>query len=168
MQGQVRIGGWEGGQFSGVMIYSHGNNRNIGSPFGLTTFEIVELTRIALKKDHAWPVSRYIAISLKMLKKHCPGLRAVVSYADSGQGHHGGVYKAAGWIYTGAVSGMPRYFYQGREWQQRALSTSFPKLRFSDPSVRKIAPTKKHRYIWLFDKSLVGSISSVEHPAPIA
>lgn len=163
-QGLVKIGGWEGGQFSGVLVYSHGNNRNIGSPFGLTIFECAELTRIALRRDHAWPVSRYIAISLKMLQKHCPGLRLVVSYADTGQGHHGGVYKASGWIYTGSVSGMPRWFYAGREWQQKALSTSHPEIKFSDSRVRKIPATRKHRYVWIFDKSLLKSIHSEPYP----
>jgi hypothetical protein len=164
LQGYVRIGGWEGDKFSGVLVYSHGNNRNIGSPWGLTVFETAELTRIALRRDHEWPVSRYIAISLRMLQKRCPGLRAVVSYADTGQGHCGGVYKASGWIYTGAVSGMPRYFFQGREWQQKAFSTSHPTVKFSDPRVTKIPPTVKHRYLWLFDKSLTSVVKSIPYP----
>jgi hypothetical protein len=147
-----------------VILFGHGNNRNIGSPWGLTQMECAELTRVALRHDHAWPVSKYLSIALRFLKKHCPGLKGVVSYADTGQGHYGGIYQASGWIYTGEVSGMPYWLFEGKAWPQRALSTSHPEIKFSDPRVKRIAPTKKHRYFWAFDEKLSKRIPRFPYP----
>lgn len=44
-----------------------------------------------------------MAIALKMLRRRCPGLRLVVSYAAGEQGHHGGIYQAGGWTYAGPM-----------------------------------------------------------------
>jgi hypothetical protein len=38
-----------------------------------------------------------------MVQRHCSGLRLIVSFADTAQGHHGGIYQAAGWIYSGGT-----------------------------------------------------------------
>jgi len=36
-----------------------------------------------------------------MLRKHSPGLKIVVSYADLGREHYGTLYQAGNWIYLG-------------------------------------------------------------------
>ena len=97
----VKIGAWERGEFVGAIIYGRGATPEIGKPYGLEQTEICELVRIALK-EHVSPVSRMIAVSLRMLKRWSPGLRMVVSFADTTQGHHGGIYQASGWCYTGS------------------------------------------------------------------
>ena len=97
----MRVGVWEGGQFIGCVLFAWGANRNIGTPYGLRMTEVAELVRVALR-EHAAPVSRIVAIALRMLRKQSPGLRLLVSYADPEQGHHGGVDQAGGWIYAGA------------------------------------------------------------------
>jgi hypothetical protein len=42
-----------------------------------------------------------IAATLRELRAMEPDLLAVVSYADPNAGHHGGVYRAASWMYLG-------------------------------------------------------------------
>jgi len=91
----AKIGVWENGIFIGVLIYGVGATPDLVKPYGLTKEQGCELVRISLR-NHQTPVSRLIAISLRVLKKEFPGLRLVVSFADPEQGHHGGVYQASG------------------------------------------------------------------------
>lgn len=98
----VKIGVWEQGKFVGVVIYGRGSNNRIGRPYGLKQTEICELVRVALT-DRAAPTSKIVAISIKMLKKFCPGVRLIVSYADIDQDHEGIIYQATNWIYEGKV-----------------------------------------------------------------
>lgn len=98
----VKIGVWENSIFIGVILFSRGANNNIGSPYGLGVTEICELTRVALNQ-HVNPVSKILAIAIKMLSKQSPGLKLVVSYADQNQGHHGGIYQACNWVYVGGT-----------------------------------------------------------------
>ena len=100
MNKSARIGVWEGGEFVGVIIYGLGASPSLGSPYGLGIFETCELTRVALRAHHH-PVSRMLAISLRMIRKNFPGLRLIVSFADQRRGHHGGIYQATNWIYAG-------------------------------------------------------------------
>ena len=51
----VYLGVWEGNRFSGAIVFSHGVNKNIGSPYGLHNFSCVELVRVALAPWHALP-----------------------------------------------------------------------------------------------------------------
>lgn len=96
------VGVWEAEAFKGVVTFSRGATPRIGSPFGLTQMEVCELTRVALTQHDA-PVSKIVAIALKMLRRKCPDLRLVISYAAGEHGHHGGIYQAGGWIYEGPM-----------------------------------------------------------------
>src|ERR1035437_9008280 len=98
----IKIGAWENGIFVGCVLFSHGSNRHIGTAYGCTELQCCELVRVALT-THATPVTRIIAIALKMLSKQSPGLRLVISYADCDQNHHGGIYAGGGWTYFGKV-----------------------------------------------------------------
>ena len=69
LQKRVAVGAWERGKFVGVVVFGHGANPQIGSPYGLTINECVELTRIALKPKHSSPVSRIVRLALKFLKE---------------------------------------------------------------------------------------------------
>ena len=84
----TKIGVWENGKYIGVIIYGVGATFSLVSKYGLKPEEGCELVRVALT-CHATPVTRIVAISLKLLKKTFDGIRLVVSFADPEQGHHG-------------------------------------------------------------------------------
>jgi len=44
-----------------------------------------------------------------MVHENAPGLRLIVSFADANEGHHGGIYQAAGWLYSGQSNSTPKY-----------------------------------------------------------
>lgn len=116
------VGVWEDARFIGCVIFGRGSNNNGHKPYDIKMTEFCELTRIALSAHHT-EVSRIVSIALRFLKTKSPGLRLVVSYADPNHGHHGGVYQAGNWVYTGqtgkdfeAVDGS------GRKWHSRQVS----------------------------------------------
>jgi hypothetical protein len=60
---------------------------------------VLELTRLVRREDIKPPLTKLIALCCNELKKK--GHDLLVSFADSTQGHHGGVYRAASWNYSG-------------------------------------------------------------------
>ena len=166
LQKRVALGAWEAGAFIGVVVFGHGANPKIGSPYGLTITEAIELTRIALKDGHAAPVSRIVRLALKFLTASQPGLRLIVSYADQMQGHHGGIYQAGNWVYEGSMKGVPSLRFRGKVWHAKALRTSFPSLSHSDPRVEKVATGDKHKYLMPLDDAMRAQIAPLAKPYP--
>jgi hypothetical protein len=169
----VPFGVWENGIFVGSIMYGLGATGNIGKPFGLVKGEICELVRIALKK-HETPVSRMLAITVKMLHKSSNGLRMIVSFADSGQGHHGGIYQACGWIYLGKTSGNGYFFIRGRIVHSRSIhgkygsgTQSLSWIRKNlDPKATPVQTGAKHKYVWCYDERLKRKITAISLPYP--
>lgn len=164
----VKIGVWENDVFKGVIIFSYGATPDLVKPYGLSMIEGCELTRIALR-DHFTPVSRMISIALKFLKKNSPGLRLVVSFADPNENHHGGIYQATNWIYTGRSQGC--YFYRdkhGKIWHPRNVSEN---LSLSGKCIKpsqceKIWKEGKHRYLMPLDDEMRKRIEPLRKPYP--
>ena len=166
LQKRVALGAWESGQFIGVVVFGHGANPQIGSPYGLTIHQCVERTRIALKAGHITPVSRIVRLALKFMRQSQPGIRLIVSYADQAQGHHGGVYQAGNWIYVGSMKGVPSLRYRGKIWHAKALRTSSPYLKHSDPAVQKVPAGDKHKYLMPLDADMRAQIAPLAEPYP--
>lgn len=166
LQKRVALGAWEDGAYIGCVVFGHGANPQIGSPYGLTIHQCVELTRIALKPGHKSAVSKIAAIALRFLKSSQPGIRLVVSYADQAQGHHGGVYQAGNWLYVGSMKGVPSLRYKGKVWHAKALRTSYPSLKHSDPAVEKIPAGDKHKYLMPLDAEMRAAVAHLAKPYP--
>jgi hypothetical protein len=166
LQKRVAVGAWENNKFIGVVVFGHGANPQIGSPYGLTINECVKLTRIALIKTHITPVSKIVKIALSFIKKSQPGIKLIVSYADQAQGHHGGVYQAGNWTYVGSMKGVPSLFYKGKVWHAKALRTSYPNLKHSNDAVKKIPSGNKHKYLMSLNKETSAKIALLAKPYP--
>ena len=95
----VKIGVWEDGKFISVVLFT-GGKPILDAAYKLTQIECAaELTRRT--GSHASGVFQNLSIYSKFLeKKNNPGLRLIVSFADSNQKelHHGGIYQAGGWV----------------------------------------------------------------------
>jgi hypothetical protein len=156
----IKIGVWEHEKFIGCIIYSRGASPHLLTRYRLTQYEGCELTRVALR-SHEAPVSRMLAISLKMLKRQNPGLRLVVSFADPEEGHAGGIYKATNWIYTGQSNSTIENFVNGR-WTHVRGSYHKVKGRTVPTRVRK----GKHRYLMPLDEETRRLVLSLAKPYP--
>jgi len=167
----VKVGVWENYTYIGCVIYSRGTSKDLGTKYGLKQDQCVELTRVALK-THQAPVSQILAISLKMLKKINPGLKLVVSFAAQSENHHGGIYQATNWIYTGESEANADAIYKGRRVPNRVIGELVKKYRctVNDLEQRKILQDvrklRKHRYLMPLDKQVKKSIMSLRKPYP--
>jgi len=169
----VKLGVWEQEKFVGVVIYSHGANQHVGSPYELSQQEAVELTRVALRK-HETPVSKILAISLRMLKKKCPNLRLVISYADADQNHHGGIYQATGWVYTGLKKTNSRtaFIINGKKTHPRSIACKGVKQSIQevrkhlDKNATEFFSLGKHKYLMPLDAEMRNRVEKLRQPYP--
>lgn len=169
----VRVGVWEDGRFRGAILYGVGANRHLARPFGLEITQACELVRVALAPGRAHPTSKCLAVSLRMLRRQSPGLKIVVSYADTKEGHLGTIYQATNWLYLGA-STQPYLRVKGKIEHPRSLydrygprGQSVPWLRqHVDPRAERVAMPAKLKYVWPFDPALRARLESVSQPYP--
>ena len=159
----VKVGAWEGGRFVGVVLFAYGANGNIGKPYGLQQIECCELVRIALR-DHTTPVSKIMALAIKMLAKQSPGIRLIVSYADTGQGHHGGIYQATNWIYEGYFGGESSVIVNGKLMHRRQAYSLYGTTR--PPGSTNVPASGKHKYLMPLDAAMREQIAPLAKPYP--
>ena len=172
---RVHIGVWEDGNFIGAVIFSLSANQHLGNAFGLTMFQVCELVRVALTK-HKTPVTRILSISIKMIKKTFSGQRLIVSYADTEQGHHGGIYAGSGWVYVGCVElgkkGTPTFWIHGKKMHGRSVYQKGWKQEINwirshiDPHAELIYPLGKHKYLYPLDEEMKLKVQSLSKPYP--
>tara|TARA_A100001201_G_C4085775_1_gene200414 strand:+ start:1236 stop:1946 length:711 start_codon:yes stop_codon:yes gene_type:complete len=96
--------------------------------------------------------------------KQLPKPKVIVSYADSSQNHHGYVYQATNWIYTGLSSEFMDYMVKGYENLHSASimdmvgrsdtnghlnKVQLLKKKFGEQNVYQVERPRKHRYFYL-------------------
>jgi hypothetical protein len=169
----VKVGVWEYGAYIGVVMFSRGANNNLLKPFGLSQVEGCELTRVALSK-HVAPVSRIVSLAIRFLRRNSPNLKLVVSFADPTEGHHGGIYQAGNWLYTGRQSSSTEYMApDGKQWHGRMVSkTGLAQVQGRTRNVWRhdqctpIERPGKHRYLMPLDEAMRAQIAPMAKPYP--
>ena len=156
----VTFGAWEDDRFVGAVVFSRGASPHLGNAFQLDQTEVCELTRVALT-EHASPVSAIVARAIRRLSESSPGLRLIVSFADPMRGHHGGIYQAGNWIYTGQSNPVTEYLISGR-WRHTRGAYWHPQ-RATAP--RRQAPGK-HRYLYPLDRGMRRRVERIRLPYP--
>lgn len=164
---RIMIGVYEKNKFVGVVIFAWGMNNKLVQPYGLKMIEGCELARVALSK-HTTPVSRIVAISIRFLKKHCPNIRIIVSFADPTEGHHGGIYQAGGWIYSGKTPQSFEWVLNGKRLHKRNYTgKGFRKNKTPIPHFAVKRQTQgKHRYLYPLDAAMREQILPLAKPYP--
>lgn len=160
----AKFGVWEDGRFVGVVIFGVGGTPGMFSGYGIESTEGCELVRIALTR-HKTTVSRIVAICIRLLKKSCPKLRLIVSFADSEQGHIGGVYQAGNWLFAGSSTSSDEYIYKGKRWHGRAFRHRFKGLERS-AEVTIVKGSIKLRYLMPLDSEMRKRIEPLRKPYP--
>ena len=94
---------YEDEEWCGLIVYVYGANPHIAEIYDKWPGQVLELVRVALNGKQK-TTSECVALSLKKLKKYCPLVDLVVSYADVDQGHKGIIYQATNWIYVGLMN----------------------------------------------------------------
>jgi hypothetical protein len=167
----VCVGAWETGAFVGAVIFGRGASSEIGSPFGLNQSEVCELVRVALG-PHMAPTSHVISIAVRLLRRLCPGLRLIVSYADPEHGHIGTLYQACGWFYIGRTNRESLIRLNGRLLHPRTVASRY-RTRSIDWLRQHVAADAAHvrtlpkfRYALPFDAAMREQLARRVQPYP--
>lgn len=101
---QLHVGAFWKGKLEGVMSFgpSLDKRKIIGLVRDTGWNEFLELNRMAF--SDALPrnsESRCIAIAMKLIRKHAPQVKWVISFADATQCGDGTIYRASGFVLTG-------------------------------------------------------------------
>ena len=161
------IGIWEDKKYIGCIVFAWGANPNLCKPYGLKMTECVELVRVAMT-NHVSPVSRVVSIAIRMVQIQNPGIRLLVSFADTSEGHNGGIYQAGNWVYSGRTSPKFDYMLNGNKLQRRAYTgKNFGAAAMQLPSgAKKVESPFKHRYLYPLDAAMRAQIEPLRKPYP--
>ena len=102
--------------------------------------KVIELNRLCLN-DHKVKnlTSYFLSNCLKLL----PNNKIIVSYADTSQNHHGYIYQATNWLYTGlSAKRTERYDINNPQKHSKTVTET---MNYYDLAVRE--RPQKHRYV---------------------
>jgi len=168
----VKIGAWENGVFVGCVVFGRGATDQLFAQWGLEKTQGCELCRVALS-SHESQTTKIVAQALRMLKRMQPGLRLVVSFANSAQGHVGTIYQAGNWIYTGFTI-TKEFMVLGRQWHMRKIHAKGWKQQEAwlkehiDKEAKTLRTPPKYRYLMPLDKDMRAHIQKSAKPYPTA
>ena len=108
---------------------------------------VLELNRLCLKYNRKNEASYFVSRTLNLIPKDT----IVISYADTGQGHVGTVYKACNFKYYGTTSPKKEIVLPGLETLHSRTAFNYAK-KYNLEFEYKIR-TKKHRYIYVTGKT---------------
>lgn len=140
IHGLYRSGEWFGAECLGVAAWC--NAVNLSKRFELPAGPLM-LTRLAVHPDVPTNGASFLlGRSMKMIDRQT--WPVLVTYADTGQGHTGAIYKATNWTYDG-MGGSVVYYRESDGHQRSSLG---PGGRFVPcPPGYVERRTKKHRFI---------------------
>ena len=137
----------ETGDLLAAVTYSQPVNRNF--PHASR-----ELSRLVRRDDFDKKLSELISYSLRWLRANTE-TPFVLSYADTTQGHHGGIYQACGFVYVGATDARfigfiapDGSFVHGRICNGRFGTQSIPAIKKIKPDWVPVYGEPKHLYIF--------------------
>ena len=100
---------FDGDTLIGCLIYGFpvGAKASTSICEGLTKDNILELTRLYCDDGYGSNIESYaLGQSFKWIRENDKAIKVLLSYADNGQAHLGGIYQATNWIYEGYSSQM--------------------------------------------------------------
>lgn len=115
--------------------------------------EALELQRLVRRDDYTKPISQLVSFALRWLKANTSTPFAL-SYADTGEGHHGGIYQATGWTYIRLSKGDTGFrapdgsYHHGRSLVSRYGTRSRETILRLHPDWQPTKDGDKHLYIF--------------------
>jgi hypothetical protein len=142
---------FEGKEWCGVICFGGGASAFMGKPYGLTHGQYLELVRVALNGKQS-STSKAVAIAIRLVRKKCPMVRLLISYADKGQEHFGTIYQATNWIFVEETeSSGTDIFYKGK-WGHDRVPNTLPK-EIRDKLPKRKRPGKR-KYLFPLTKEM--------------
>jgi hypothetical protein len=169
----ARLGVWEDDKYIGAVVFAWGANRHLAGEYKLKMTECVELCRIALTK-HVTPVSKIIALAVKMLKRQMPGIRLIISYADLNHGHIGKIYQASNWLFVGMTGHEAGIMLNGKLTHRRTINSKYGTSDIGwlrkciDPCAERHEGKPKFKYLFPLDNEVTERIKPLSKRYPNA
>lgn len=118
---------------------------------GIQWDRVISLARLVVEPEA--PKNAATFLLMQSVKQLDPWWLAAVTYADTWQGHTGGIYKAAGWMYDGMTEPRPVYMTpEGKMTAERKGDVTYThKQMVEDLGCTFLGKFEKHRYLWIRD-----------------
>jgi hypothetical protein len=131
---------------STYVVFSISANKNLEPYLFSSDVGLRELSRLWAPDGHEPnELTQAIATACSALRRDCPDVEAVVSFADPNVGHHGGVYQAASWLYVGSSEETRSYVaHNGRIVARRSFHSGEQSRM---PDLPASVQLGKHRYV---------------------
>lgn len=163
-------------EWCGTICFGLGAGNKMAKHFGVNQGECCELVRVALNGKQE-QTSKAVSISLKLLKKDCPLIKIVYSFADLDQEHYGIIYQATNWLYLGESSEYSAgWIINGKKRHRRIFSDKLKKYKvklndynvkkFLDKNAYKYISKGKRKYVYIIDKELIDKFEKLKKPYP--
>ena len=134
-------------------IYGQPTNRNWPQ-------DAIELLRLVRSDKVERPISQFLAWTLRWLRSNTD-CQFALSYADTAEGHHGGIYQATGWVFVGSrTEACPAFLLpdgskkHSRQVNRELGSRSIDYVRMVKPDWLPVKGEAKNLYIWPLRKKL--------------
>lgn len=151
------------GEWCGVITFGYGASANMGKPYKLNHGQYLELTRMALNGKQE-STSKAMSIAMRLIKKLCPTVKLLISYADKGQNHKGIIYQATNWyLVDDTESSGYEVWYKGKWVHDRGPNT-LPKEQREKLTYRK--KSGKYKYLYPIDRSMIDLCKKLARPYP--
>lgn len=160
-------------EWCGTICYGSGANPSIAKIYNKWQGQVIELVRVALNGKQE-QTSKAVALSLKLLKKYCPMVDMVVSYADKDQNHLGIIYQATNWLYVGETTEgkCVAYIIKGKRVHNRSIGAKGWKANLLwlrehvDRDAKEFITKGKRKYLYIFDNNLKDKLKILEEEYP--
>jgi hypothetical protein len=153
---------FENNNWCGVVLFGGGASVNMPKKFNLRNGQYLELNRMALNGKQS-STSKVLSIAIKLIKKECPMVRMLFSYADKGQEHKGIIYQATNWYYIENIESSGTEYLLNGIWKHDRGRYNWG-VDFKKLTKRKKAG--KHKYIYPLNKTLIPLCKSLSKPYP--
>lgn len=171
---QFAFGLFQDNQIIGVCSYGTTLAIDIRKKFDYNVYELNRLViNEGLPKN---TLSYFVSQTIKMMPMPC----VLLSYADTTKGHHGYIYQATNWIYTGLSAIVKEYKVKGQE--DMHSQTLFDKSKGKSDRVGYLKQIygdrlymayrdRKHRYFYFLGnkyhkKKMINSLPYQKQPYP--
>lgn len=127
------------------------------------SMHVTELSRLALSPRSPLPASAFVSRATRAFlqereRRAMTPIYALISFADSTQAHHGGVYQAMSWLYLGesVATGHPRFVDSAGRTRHRRQNGRVVSATEARERGWRVIPTErvvKHRYLRILGSS---------------
>ena len=171
----LHLGAFLNGKLGGVMQYGNPidkrkvlplvstDNKSINAKWN----EMLELNRMAFS-----PIlprnseSRCISVSIRLIRKHAPQVKWLLSFADGTQCGDGTIYRASGFHLTQIRENNTTWMFQGQVIARNTLDTpAYKKIGLSAGKIKKMGakplPGYQLRYIYLMSPDAKLAVPSI-------